>query len=83
MLIFITSMAQYAVRGYEVDAQDFILKSVNYPQLSLRLDKAMRLLQWDARKYLILPFGDGKEKVAVSDVLYIEVQNHSVKIVTP
>ena len=83
ILIFITSMAQYAIRGYEVDAQDFILKPVSYPQLSLRLDKAMRLLRRDARKYLVLPFEDGKERVAVSDVLYIEVQNHNVQIVTP
>lgn len=35
ILIFITSMAQYAIQGYEVDAQDFILKPVSYPQLSL------------------------------------------------
>lgn len=83
ILIFITSMAQYAIRGYEVDAQDFILKPVSYPQLSLRLDKAVRFLRRDTQKYLILPFEARKEKVAVSDILYIEVQNHNVHVVTP
>ena len=83
ILIFITSMAQYAIRGYEVDAQDFILKPVNYPQLSLRLDKALRLLRRDTQKYLILPFEGRKEKVSVSDILYIEVQNHNVQVMTP
>lgn len=83
ILIFITSMAQYAIRGYEVDAQDFILKPVNYSQLSLRLDKAVRLLHRDTQKYLILPFEDRKERVPVSDILYIEVQNHNVRVVTP
>lgn len=82
ILIFITSMAQYAIQGYEVDAQDFILKPVSYPQLSLRLDKAVRLLRRDAQKYLVLPFDGRKEKVAASDVLYIEVQNHNVRVVT-
>lgn len=82
ILIFITSMAQYAIHGYEVDAQDFILKPVSYSQLSLRLDKAMRLLRRDAQKYLILPFDGRKEKVAVSDILYVEVQNHNIRVVT-
>lgn len=83
ILIFITSMAQYAIQGYEVDAQDFILKPVNYPQLSLRLDKTMRYLQRNQQKYLVLPFEGRKEKVAVNDILYIEVQNHNVRVVTP
>lgn len=83
ILIFITSMAQYAIQGYEVDAQDFILKPVSYSQLALRLDKALRYLQRDTQKYLILPFEGRKEKVAVSDVLYVEVRNHNVQIVTP
>ena len=83
ILIFITSMAQYAIRGYEVDAQDFILKPVNFSQLCVRLDKAVRLLNRDTRRYLILPFEDRKEKVAVEDILYIEVHNHNLEIVTP
>lgn len=29
-LIFVTNMAQYAIKGYEVDAMDFVLKPVNY-----------------------------------------------------
>ncbi len=40
LLIFITTLAHYAIRGYEVDAMDFILKPVSYIQLSARLDKA-------------------------------------------
>ena len=30
VLIFITNMAQFAVRGYAVDAMDFIVKPVSY-----------------------------------------------------
>lgn len=82
ILIFITSMAQYAIKGYEVDALDFILKPVNYAQLSLRLDKALRLLCRDDQRWLVLPTRDGKERVSVRDILYIEVQNHNVQVVT-
>ena len=34
VLIFVTNMAQYAIRGYEVDALDFVLKPVSYYQFS-------------------------------------------------
>lgn len=83
ILIFITSMAQYAIRGYEVDAQDFILKPVSYLQLSVRLDKAVRCLRRDAERYLMLPYGERKEKVAVSSILFIEVRNHNLQVITP
>lgn len=42
----------------------------------------MRYLQRDRQRYLVLPFEGRKERVAVSDVLYIEVQNHNVRVVT-
>ena len=29
-LIFVTNMAQFAVKGYEVDAFDFVVKPVSY-----------------------------------------------------
>ena len=34
VLVFVTNMAQYAIRGYEVDALDFVLKPVSYYQFS-------------------------------------------------
>ena len=33
LLIFITNMAQYAIKGYEVDALDYVLKPVSYLSL--------------------------------------------------
>ena len=80
ILIFITSMAQYAIHGYEVDAQDFILKPANYHALSLRLDKALSRLERDKERYLLLPLEGIKQKVPVSEILYIEVQNHNLDL---
>ena len=45
VLIFVTNMAQYAVRGYEVDALDFVLKPVNYYQFSTKLARALQRIQ--------------------------------------
>lgn len=41
IIIFITNMTQYAIRGYEVDALDYMLKPVNYFAFSQKLDKAL------------------------------------------
>ena len=37
LIIFITYMGKYAIRGYEVSALDFVLKPVNYSKLAMRL----------------------------------------------
>ena len=40
VLVFVTNMAQYAIRGYEVDALDYVLKPVNYYQFCTKLSRA-------------------------------------------
>lgn len=42
VIIFITNMAQYAIRGYAVDALDYVLKPVSYFAFSQRLSRAIR-----------------------------------------
>lgn len=41
VIIFITNMAQYAIRGYAVDALDYVLKPVSYFAFSQRLNRAI------------------------------------------
>lgn len=41
ILIFITSLTQYAVAGYEVEALDYIVKPVNYYDFALKLARAI------------------------------------------
>ena len=40
LLIFITNMAQYAIKGYAVGALDYVLKPVPYFAFSQQLQKA-------------------------------------------
>ena len=81
ILIFITSMAQYSIKGYEVDASDFILKPVAYPHLCMRLDKALRKLNKDTGAYLIVNENGIRQKVAIAEIMYAEVQNHYIDLV--
>ena len=42
ILIFVTNMAQFAIKGYEVDALDFIIKPANAASITYVMDKAMK-----------------------------------------
>lgn len=45
VLVFVTNMAQYAIRGYEVDALDFVLKPLNYYQFKVKLERAIHRVE--------------------------------------
>ena len=40
VLVFVTNMAQYAIKGYEVDALDYVLKPVSYGAFCTKLSRA-------------------------------------------
>ena len=82
ILIFVTNMVQYAVRGYSVDAMDYILKPVDYFMFSQRLDKAVEKLREKEDHYISLRTKAGIRKVALSDILYIESRKHQLCYVT-
>lgn len=77
-LIFVTNLAQYAVKGYEVDALDFIIKPVSYFDFRMRMDKAMRRIRRNGGRSLAISTRDGIRVVALSDIEYVEVRKHDL-----
>lgn len=77
-LIFVTNMAKYAIKGYEVAALDFMVKPVKYFNFTMKLERALRQRENLQRAEVKLPVGDGKRRLTVSDILYIEVSNHTL-----
>ena len=82
ILIFITNMAQYAIRGYAVDAMDYILKPVPYFAFSQQLQKAIQRLEKRAKAYLTVPVEGGFRRVDLSGVYYLESAGHKVRLYT-
>ena len=78
ILIFVTQMAQYAVKGYEVDAMDFILKPVNYFPFTIKLQKALSIIENRKQDVVFLPTTGVTKRVPVNDILYIEVADHQL-----
>ena len=81
-LVFITSLARYAVQGYEVDASDYFLKPLEYDRFRVRMDKLSAQFARKQRAYVVLPLAEQKIRVAVEDIYYAEVIDHDLQVVT-
>lgn len=82
LLIFITNMARYAIHGYEVGALDFMLKPVSYEQFRMKMQKAAAAAKLRESRYVLLSTKDGEIRISADEILYIEVTNHHLQIVT-
>lgn len=78
LVIFITSLAQYAIKGYEVNAFDFVVKPVSYYNLALKLERVLDCLKQNYSNELVIKNKTSMRKIKVSDIKYIEVRNHSL-----
>lgn len=77
-IVFVTDLAQYAVRGYAVDALDFMVKPVEYEDFALRMSRAMRVMERNAERTVAIPTADGLRVVAQRDVIYVEIFRHDL-----
>ncbi len=82
-LVFVTDFAQFAIRGYEVDAYDFIVKPINYEHLCLKFDRLIPMLnrKCEAKK-LILNIRGKIVAILLDEITYIEVISHDTIIHT-
>lgn len=76
-LIFITTLAQLAIKGYEVNAMDYFVKPFNYFDLKMRLDRVCRFLSTKSVAVAI-PVAGGIKNVRAADVTYIESNGHQL-----
>ncbi|MDO4648779.1 MAG: LytTR family DNA-binding domain-containing protein [Eubacteriales bacterium] len=76
MIVFVTNMAKYAVKGYEVGALDYILKPIQYPNFSLHMDRFMRGLAAVNNVKIQLKDRDSIYTLRVSSIEYVEVEHH-------
>lgn len=78
IIIFITNMTQYAIRGYEVDALDYILKPVTYFTFSQKLSKAVERIKNRRACFVTIPVKGGLKKLNINDIYYVESQGHTL-----
>lgn len=76
-LIFTTTMAQFAIKGYQVNALDYFVKPYTYYDLKMRLDRIIKKFK-DDDVFIKISIAGGKKSVPSSDVLYIESSGHQL-----
>ena len=77
-IIFITNMAQYAIRGYEVNAIDFMVKPVGYYNFSLKLEKALDFAEKKQMKTVTVATRDQIVRLTQQQVWYVEKDKNYV-----
>lgn len=75
VIMFITNMAQYAIRGYSVGALDFIMKPITYYTFAMKMTRAIKRVEKKAQKHLVLNLPDGIKTLEIKQIYYVEVQN--------
>ncbi len=78
-LVFVTNMAQYAIKGYSVEASDFIVKPINYVMFEAIMKRLLRQIGAEEKdEVIVLHTATSVERVSIKDILYIEVMNHTL-----
>lgn len=78
-LFFVTDLAQYAIKGYEVDATDYIVKPIIYDHLAFRLDKILDLLERkNDESKIALKTEEGRLIINASAIRFIETMDHKL-----
>ena len=85
MVIFTTAYTEHAVRSFELDAIDYLLKPFSLSRFVKGCNKAYELFQLrnESRSadYIFLKTGYEQEKVNFADILYLEAAGNYVNFV--
>ncbi len=76
VLVFVTQMAQLAIKGYEVDALDFIVKPATQFSINYVLSKALTRLDNVSSTIFALKTTEGIVSLSSNDITYVEVFDH-------
>lgn len=77
-IVFVTSFRQFAVKGYEVEAYDFIVKPVEYSDFALRMSRIVRHIYKDRGYSINIKTGTAMNVVLAQGIKYIEVSGHKL-----
>lgn len=78
ILIFITNLAQLAIKGYSVNAFDFVPKPINYVEFATLFKRAITKNSYEKKSEITIKSNRKIMKMDSSSLLYVEVVNHNL-----
>jgi two-component system, LytTR family, response regulator len=86
IIIFTTAYSEYAVKGFELDAIDYLLKPFSLARFTKACNKALEiktLRNDEAPNFIFLKTGYEEEKVLLDEILYIEAEGNYMAYILP
>mgnify|MGYP001580935939 CR=1 FL=1 len=80
-IIFITSLIEYALDGYEVRAYRYLIKPVKYENLKENIINCIKEIDIK-NKYIIVKEQGNLMKLDINEITYVEVQKETITIHT-
>lgn len=80
-IIFITSLIEYALEGYEVRAYRYLIKPVKYENLKENIINCIKEIDIK-NKYIIVKEQGNQIKLDINEITYVEVQKETITIHT-
>ena len=85
-VIITSAYEKYALKGYELDVVDYLLKPVSFERFMKAVDKVYHLLEKEsgesATEYLFVKSGKQLKKIFLEDILFIESMENYVNVFT-
>lgn len=79
ILIFATSLRQYAVNGYSVNALGYLVKPIAYNDFAMTIARALRSIKRkEKEETILLPTLEGSVRIVAEDIIYIETSGHQL-----
>lgn len=78
VIVFVTSLSQFAIEGYEVGASDYLLKPLAYPEFRIKMKRVFSKIEKQDNDVIKFVGQGGFLVVPISSILYCETSGHSV-----
>ncbi|MFA6829322.1 MAG: LytTR family DNA-binding domain-containing protein [Bacilli bacterium] len=75
-IVFVTNMTQFAIKGYEVNAIDYILKPIEYFSFAMKVERALNCVDFNNDSKITISKYGGIERISILNLLYVEVTGH-------
>ncbi len=78
VIVFVTNMQQYAIRGYEVEATDFLIKPLSYNVFKVKFDRILSLAVRHQEQSVPIKINRSIHLIKLSDLFLVESDKHKL-----
>ena len=82
IIVFVTNMSAYAIKGYEVNAFDYIVKPIAKTHLFKSLDRIIKIFSSKNNHTITIKSNNQLNKIDINNIYYIKIESHFMTYVT-